>query len=81
MPQHLWRALSVALFTLATTRLLAKGLLQTATHPPNTTITPTHLTALLVLPFSKHMKAKLEIKFTLCSQRELMLIKCPGQTQ
>lgn len=27
------------------------------------------------------MKEKLEIKFTLCSQQELILIKCPGQTQ
>lgn len=27
------------------------------------------------------MKEKLEIKFTLCSQQELILLKCPGQAQ
>lgn len=31
--------------------------------------------------FAVCRKEKLEIKFTLCSQRELILIKCPGQIQ
>jgi len=53
-----------------------------ATHPlTNTTARPTGPAALLALPFPKHTEAELQIKFTLCSQQELILIKRPGQTQ